>query len=241
MKNNNIKQTIKAIILGLILSLGVGYLSAAWDVAPAGNPPTCPSTTSGCNPPLNISSFPQTKTGALTLLHLFTPDLTVANSDGSISGIPNGSILTADGNDTGHVKWITTGTGYHYNVAGMALTPVFRISTNAPNPDQWVTVSYPAGVPSTAKAIILRAYTQANGWDVNIEIQDGLSFPDQTVAHAFAVNNSDDSASDSTIITLPYSVARTFQAKWHGEGFNYRPPDEAGGQRANINVIGYID
>lgn len=98
-----IKQNTKAIILGLIVTLGMGYAGAQ-----TFSGPTCsPTSTPGCNTPapINASSTAQIKTGPLTLMHLFTPDFTLTNSNGTVTGIPDGSILVADGANTGKVKW----------------------------------------------------------------------------------------------------------------------------------------
>ncbi len=123
-------QNIKSIILALILVLGVGYVSAAWTAAPA-NPPS-----NNTPAPINVGGVMgvladlQTKTGDLNLTgiltssHLFTRDLTVTNSDGTATNIASGSVLVADGNNTGKVKWGTVATG------GSTSTTTTTIITN---------------------------------------------------------------------------------------------------------------
>ncbi len=95
-----ITQNIKAIILGLVIAVGAGYVSA-WTA------PTLPPTGGNVAAPINVgggvgSIYTQTKSGILNLAHLITSDLTVINSDAT--PIVSGQILTADGT-TGKVKW----------------------------------------------------------------------------------------------------------------------------------------
>ena len=92
-------QNIKAITLGVIVVIGVSYASADVYNAPASDclPPDCNASTL-----INVGSQAQVKEGALTLMHLFTPDLTVTNSDGS--QVTKGYVLTAQ-NKTGKVIW----------------------------------------------------------------------------------------------------------------------------------------
>jgi hypothetical protein len=107
-----IKQNIKAIVLALVLVAGVSYVSAAWTAPtelPTGGNVPAPINVGGGD--VGITPYSQIKTGALTLMHLFTPDLTVTNSDGTVSGIPDGSVLIADGANTGKVKWGTVSGG----------------------------------------------------------------------------------------------------------------------------------
>jgi hypothetical protein len=102
-----ITQNIKAIILGLIIAVGAGYVSA-WTA------PTQSPTGGNVAAPINVGLNSQIKSGILTLAHLFTSDLTVTNPDGSVTGIPTGSVLVADGTNTGKVKWGTIGAGGSY-------------------------------------------------------------------------------------------------------------------------------
>ncbi len=106
--NKKIIQNIKSIILALAIVLGAGYVSAAWTVPPAtppnGNVPA-PINVGGKDGTDSTKWYSQFKTGLITLDHLITGDLTVTNSDGTVSGITSGSTLVADGNNTGKVKW----------------------------------------------------------------------------------------------------------------------------------------
>jgi hypothetical protein len=114
------KQNIKAIVLGLVVAVGVGYASAEWNPAPATGP--ADAANNNAPAPINVGISTQTKTGILNLLHLITPDLTVTNSNGTITNIPDGSVLVADGANTGKVKWATTtGAGG----GGSGPTPVY--------------------------------------------------------------------------------------------------------------------
>ncbi len=109
-------QYVKLLALSLLAVLGVGYV-VAWvgpsSVAPNGN----------VDAPINVgggtvgNTYIQTKTGILNLLHLITSDLTVTNSDGSTSGIASGSVLMADGDNTGKTKWgsIVPGEGMYFS------------------------------------------------------------------------------------------------------------------------------
>ena len=102
-----ITQNIKAIILGLILTLGMGYA-----VAQTFTGPTCsPTADPGCNTPapinvggndVGVTPYSQLKTGLLTLMSVITPDLTVRNTDSS--PVTPGQILTAV-NEDGKVGW----------------------------------------------------------------------------------------------------------------------------------------
>jgi len=104
-------QNLKSIIFALAIVLGTSYVSAAWTPAPS-TPPS-----SNVDAPINTGTVAQTRAGNLTLsgiltsLHLITPDLTVTNADGSVTGIPAGSSLIADGENTGKVKWGVAATG----------------------------------------------------------------------------------------------------------------------------------
>lgn len=230
MKNisRNIIQTIKTVIVVLFVMVGVTYMYA-WTgptvAPPLGNVPA----------PINVGGgtagniYSQFKTGLLTLDHLITGDLTVT----SATAITTGQVLTADGT-TGKVKWATPGT-YHY----FAPVEMASIGTGMTN-NVWTSIVYPIGIPLSAKAVIYKIYTQANGWQVYVRLKDE-NFPEQIVAYAYGPNNSDDAASDTVVITIPYSADRSFMAEWVGEGTAYRPTDESGGQRASINIIGYIE
>lgn len=97
----NIINNIKAIVMGIIIVLGVQYVSAAW------NAPTAAAPGNNVPAPINVGSDSQTKSGTLTVNDfvsnnsITTDDLTVT----PVSGSPtSGQVLTADGT-TGKVKW----------------------------------------------------------------------------------------------------------------------------------------
>ena len=125
-------QNTKAVVLGLILAVGMGYAGAQTFTGP-----TCaPTDVTGCNTPapLNVGLSAQTKTGPLTLLHLFSPDFTLTNSDGTVTNIPEGSVMVAEGANTGKAGWAESFTvyedygpgvrcpknGYYYDPGGSA-------------------------------------------------------------------------------------------------------------------------
>lgn len=77
-------QSIKGIILGLALVLGVSYVSAAWTTAPA-SPPS-----GNVDAPINVGSTAQTKSGPFSVVGSMT-----------ISGPSGGFVFTnRDGGDT---------------------------------------------------------------------------------------------------------------------------------------------
>ncbi len=100
-----ITQNIKVIILGLILTVGMGYAVAATFTGPTCGPE------GDCNTPAPVNvggndvgktPYSQLKTGLLTLMSVITPDLTVRNADSS--PVMPGQVLTAiDSN--GKVGW----------------------------------------------------------------------------------------------------------------------------------------
>ena len=100
---SKITQNIKAIILGLVLTLGLSYVLADFTPPPS-SPPTCdPATTPACNAPINVGSLAQIKAGSLTLGGLgivgdfkFLPNATAQATPGQV--------LTATDN-TGKVEW----------------------------------------------------------------------------------------------------------------------------------------
>jgi hypothetical protein len=102
---NTIKQNIKAIILGLVLTLGISYAAAQ---IPFAGPECSPTATPGCNvpAPVNVGSLLQSKLGPLTLGGLGVV--------GDFKFIPTnlvppttGQVLMADDSDlaSGKVKW----------------------------------------------------------------------------------------------------------------------------------------
>lgn len=59
-----ISQSLKVIVLGLAIGLGVSFVSANW-TAPIGTAPTCATGNPGCDAPVNISTSIQSKAGPL--------------------------------------------------------------------------------------------------------------------------------------------------------------------------------
>ncbi len=59
-------QTIKVVVLALMLSVGVGYVFA-WS-GPPGAPTGCPTGYPGCDAPINVGGSPQQKTGSFWTL-----------------------------------------------------------------------------------------------------------------------------------------------------------------------------
>ena len=120
MTSKKIFASLKIIILAFILAVGIQYLHA-FDAAPA-NPPTCPSTTAGCNSPLNVSNTYQIKGGPLILnatsgstTGLMVAGQSVFNTAGVVSSAIQiidgsqgvGKVLTSDANGNG--TWQTAG------------------------------------------------------------------------------------------------------------------------------------
>jgi hypothetical protein len=71
--DNNILNTLKVVTLALMLSIGIGYISAA---APS-SPPSCPAGWVGCDAPLNQGFATQTKSGGLLSSTIFSSPLAV--------------------------------------------------------------------------------------------------------------------------------------------------------------------
>jgi hypothetical protein len=107
---NQIMQNLKAIVLGLIIAVGASY-ALAW------TPPASEPTGGNVAAPINVgggvtgSIYTQTKSGILNLAHLFTSDLNVLNSDGTIPTVSASSVLVADTTTPGKVKWGTMSGG----------------------------------------------------------------------------------------------------------------------------------
>lgn len=144
-------NNIKAIILGLVLTVGIGYAAAATFVGPKCAPPGCnadaPVTVGGND--VGITPYSQIKTGILSLMHLITPDLTVTNSDG-VTPVTVGHVLTAK-DTTGKVEWAPA------SAAGGGGAIVFINPVNLSSTlSAWATYSGSA-VPAGASAVILEA------------------------------------------------------------------------------------
>ncbi len=61
-----ILQSVRVLILALVLVMGIGVVHGAWTPPPAGDPPVCTDMSiPGCNPPINISGVAQSKVGGL--------------------------------------------------------------------------------------------------------------------------------------------------------------------------------
>lgn len=109
----NIKQNIKVIILGLVIAIGAGYVSA-W------TGPTTSPTGNNVAAPINIGGgisgniYSQYKTGLLTIDHLITPDLRIPTGTSL-----KGKVLQAS-NDSGDAAWVATSTlGLGNNSSGI--------------------------------------------------------------------------------------------------------------------------
>ena len=109
-----------SLIIGGIIGASalVALADNTWVGAP-GSPSNCDSSISGCNPPINVGSYPQTKTGLLSLGYF--------QFDPAGATITPGSTLTA-ADTNGTVQWsepgVQTITSYGtvtwdmFNVAG---------------------------------------------------------------------------------------------------------------------------
>lgn len=69
--NKKIIETLKIIIVALVLAVGGTYAYAVWTNAP-GTPPTCPTEYPGCDAPVNVSGAAQVKTGGLGIGGFFS-------------------------------------------------------------------------------------------------------------------------------------------------------------------------
>jgi hypothetical protein len=120
----DIKKIISSVTIGagaIVIGLGLQYALADWSSAPP-NPPTCPSSISGCNAPINVGAAGQAKNGGLTLgsaTPLTTSSSSLDVENGSfIKGIltqgfalvngsqGNGKVLQSDAN--GLATWVAT-------------------------------------------------------------------------------------------------------------------------------------
>lgn len=132
MKQKILNNT-KAIILGLVLTLGVSYVMGAWTnpaCAPTGCNADAPVTVGGRDGSDPTRWYSQAKSGILSLAYLITPNLTVTNSDTSITNIPDGAPLVADGANTGKVKWGAVTAGIDYAFAATPNTACRMNTTN---------------------------------------------------------------------------------------------------------------
>ena len=67
-KNINLSQIVSIVVISLFI--GVVFVYANWSDPPA-SPPTCPSTNSACNAPINASGIAQYKSGSLGIGGVF--------------------------------------------------------------------------------------------------------------------------------------------------------------------------
>lgn len=89
-----------ATIVGLTLgAFAVSALAGTWTA------PTAPAPGGNPDAPINAGDLSQIKTGPLKLLDLVAVNIRVTNPSGLFTGIPDGSVLIADGENTGKVKW----------------------------------------------------------------------------------------------------------------------------------------
>lgn len=168
--NNKITNKIKAIILGLVITVGVGYAAAQNFTGP-----TCsPTANPGCNTPApvnvggndaGITPYSQLKTGLLTLMHVITPDLTVTNSDG-VTPVIVGQVLTAT-DTSGRVGWATP--------ASAASVPSGMISYTTPGSYTW---TIPAGAKFAEITVVGgggSAYVRQGGSNVLVSGSGGVA------------------------------------------------------------------
>src|SRR3989344_381465 len=126
-------QNVKSVIIILALVVGISYASAAWTnptATPTGDNTPAPINVGGRDGLDQTKWYNQSKSGVLNLAHLFTSDLTVTNPDGTTTNIPDGSVLTADGANTGKVKWEAPTT------------------TSCDAGTEWIAIRYAAGYPA---------------------------------------------------------------------------------------------
>ena len=111
---SKIIQNIKAIILGLVVTLGMGYAAAEF----AG--PTCAPPGCNADAPINASSSPQIKTGPLTVGGLgIVGNFTFLPSAGAT--IPAGAVLTSGTGGVASWQAPTQGTDLLARLVGKAL------------------------------------------------------------------------------------------------------------------------
>lgn len=154
-----ITQNIKAIILGLVLTVGMGYVAAQTFVGPTEAPP------GGNTPaPLNIGISPQTKTGPLSLANLFVSNLYISTT----TPYTPGQVLTTDVN--GKVKWDTVTS--ITPVAGMVLKKEALADLYYESPQELTPAGYmwvktiPCDIPAAATKMIAEA--QFRSQDVSV-------------------------------------------------------------------------
>lgn len=128
-----------AIFTGLLLGAFAISAMANWS-APSFTPPDCPSTTPGCNEPVNIGSIGQIKTGNLGIGGL------ISIGGGGINTPVAGYVLTAI-DSAGNAKWCpTTGCG------ALVVAPTLSVSpTSATAPATFTLSATAADSPTSVK------------------------------------------------------------------------------------------
>lgn len=148
----------KAIVLGLVLSVGVGYLSAAWSEPAAGTVPPNNNT----DAPINIGALPQGKSGLLT-----TNGGLITTAFRLIDGTPTddaGKVLTS--NASGVATWeALSGSGSVSLVSG---TP-----TTSYAPNTWTSVVTLANDTNVKACFItqIKHYNTDSGNNFNCEVR----------------------------------------------------------------------
>jgi hypothetical protein len=114
-----IKQNIKAVIVGLLVVVGVGYASAAWNPAPSTGPQN--AATNNADAPINVGLNHQEKLGQLFIntdtnnpyaVGLSVFGKTILNGAVQItSGTPGKDKVLMDTDGTGNVGWGTVSSG----------------------------------------------------------------------------------------------------------------------------------
>ena len=96
MQKKELIQSIKIIVLGLVLSLGVGFVSAQYT-----GPTGAPGNTTNTATPIYVSSAAQTKTGSLIA------PFNTSTSSGNVfssSGVATDSLFTQGGVQVGNLS-----------------------------------------------------------------------------------------------------------------------------------------
>lgn len=186
----NIKKVISSIGVGagaIIIAFGLQYAMAqTWSGAPS-NPPTCPSTTAGCNAPINVGSSYQAKSGGLALgtstvqssmLDVegigYLQSLILGKNSGSTFQYLDGNqaagkVLTSDA--SGNASWATPPAGGSSN-GFVFINPIVVASIPQGTTEPWTSVSLSSlGVPATASAVIL----QVAGYSYNVSNQNSTA------------------------------------------------------------------
>lgn len=142
-------QNIKAIILGLIVTLGMGYVAAATFVGPGCAPPGC-----NADVPINASSSAQIKTGPLTVGGLgIVGNFTFLPSAGAI--VPAGSILTSGSGGVASWQTPAQGTDLLAKLVGKALVAYGEGYANPIGDSTVELIENPILTPGTKYAFLL--------------------------------------------------------------------------------------